>query len=102
MALLTHSLLGPIRGRIGDLQFTQRNGKTYVSVRRAPSRREPTLAQVEQQLRFRQAVAYATHALADPTLGDEYRRLSMRLKKSPFGLAVRDWFRVPTIEFLDV
>jgi hypothetical protein len=50
-------------------------------------------AQKEHRRRFKQAVAYAKAAMAEPTVRARYEKEAARRDKRPFDLAVSDYFK---------
>lgn len=93
-----------VRGLSGDLgnQFTvraSRDGGTTVSAKTDfENDREPSEAQKAHQLNFRDAIFYG-----QSMKGQEiYRIKADGTGKSPFNLAVADWFHAPEIIDLDL
>jgi hypothetical protein len=94
---MTKIKLNPIieqaRGQLGEMVFrrTQSGGTSLI---RKPdmSKVAWSEAQAAQRERFRQAVAYARAALADPQARAVYEREATRKGKRAFDLAVSDWF----------
>jgi hypothetical protein len=50
-------------------------------------------AQKEQRLRFKQAVAYAKAALAEPTVRAAYEKEAKKAKKRAYDIAISDYFK---------
>ena len=50
-------------------------------------------AQKDHRLRFKQSVAYAKAAMADPTVRAHYEKEAAKQKKRPFDMAVSDYFK---------
>lgn len=50
-------------------------------------------AQKAHRLRFKQAVAYARAAMAEPTVRSHYEKEAAKLHKRSFDLAVSDYFK---------
>ena len=50
-------------------------------------------AQQAHRQRFKEAVAYARLAMADPVASTYYKEEATRLKKRPFDVAVSDFFK---------
>jgi hypothetical protein len=101
MAQIPNFLFRGMRGRIGNVVFRQINGRTFASAR--PRRRpvQPTVRQLEQQARFREATAYAQAAVADPARREIYTRMTA-CESSAHSAAMRDFLCSPTITLLDV
>lgn len=53
MAKINKSILGILNGKLGDVVFFQRNGKTYVRSLGVPRKSTITIAQQQQRARFR-------------------------------------------------
>jgi len=95
-----NSPLDGLSGRVGDLVFRRRAGKTIVA--RRPGRRDPSRATTEPRQgsmsRFKQAVAFARDARHQPA----YRSLCRQLRgASPYHLAIQDFLSEPVIEGVD-
>lgn len=60
MAKLLKGLFGPISGKVGNMVFVTRNGKSYVQSMPQPSHRKPTERQLEQRTRFGMVMGFAT------------------------------------------
>jgi hypothetical protein len=93
-----------VRGLSGSLgnQFSVRsrkNGRTTVAViSDYETQREPSEAQLAQQQAFREAIAYAK-----AMKGEEiYRLKADGSDKSPYNLAVADWFHAPEVSTIDL
>jgi len=101
MAIVSNNLL--IRGLSGNLgdQFvvrTDKNGRTIVSAKsNFESDREYSLAQLAQQQAFREAVAYAKSAKGQ----EIYITKANGGPKSPYNIAIADWFNRPHILEVD-
>ena len=92
-------LLEGLSGRVGDVVFRIRDGRTFVA--RRPVRRATTAttgARRERLSRFKQAVAFAREARHKPA----FRSLSRMLRGySPYHLAIQDYLSEPVIERVD-
>jgi hypothetical protein len=102
MAIVSNNLL--VRGLSGNLgdQFvvrTEKNGRTIVSAKtNFENDREYSPAQLAQQQAFREAVAYAK-----AMKGQEiYITKANGGSKSPYNIAVADWFNRPEILEIDL
>ncbi|HEY0059412.1 MAG TPA: hypothetical protein VGB56_09760 [Flavisolibacter sp.] len=93
--IATHGL----SGKVGQLVFRQRNGRTFVSkVPRAQG--PPSEAQLDLRSRFRQAVLYARTAVADAATKLFY---TSRVKpwQTAYNVAFSDFFKTPQIGDID-
>jgi hypothetical protein len=89
-------LLEGLSGRVGDVVFRIRDGRTFVARRpvRGPAR-AATGARGETISRFKLAVAFAREARHKPA----FRSLSRMLRGySPYHLAIQDFLSIPVIE----
>lgn len=88
-------------GRLGDVVFRTVNGRTYMSRHPRASDNAPTKRQREQQVRFREAAAYARRVTADSGMRARY----VPFVKNPsafYAAVVRDYLRPPVIEAVDL
>jgi hypothetical protein len=94
-----NTLLEGLSGRVGDVVFRIRDGRTFVA--RRPVRcaaATATGARGETLSRFKQAVAFAREARHKPA----FRSLSRMLRGySPYHLAIQDYLSEPVIERVD-
>ena len=83
-----------ISGRLERMVFRRSYGGG-MSLMRKPdmSNVEWSQKQVSHRQRFRQAVAYARAAMADPQASQVYRQESQLAGKRAFALAVSDYFK---------
>src|SRR5262245_558586 len=87
-------LVKDIRGQLGDFVFRRsRSGKLFMYNKPDMSRVKWTKAQKEQRQRFKEAVAYAKAALADPKIRAKYEKRAARQNKRPRDLAISDYFK---------
>ena len=87
-------ILKQVRGQLGEAVFRRsHNGK--ISMMRKPDMSNVVWSekQIAHRERFRQAVAYARAAMADPQISDRYRLAAERVGQRPFDLAVSDFFK---------
>jgi hypothetical protein len=92
-----------LSGKIGDLLvFRRRDGQTIVSKAPESSKKPLTAKQVEHQRKFRQAVLYAQAAVKDEGLAEIYEAVAAKKKRTPFTVAVADFFNAPEIEHIDL
>lgn len=102
MAKVTNNIF--VRGLSGSLgnQFSLRsrkNSRTTVAViTDYENDREPSEAQLAQQQAFREAIAYAQAAKDE----EAYHLKADGTDKSPFNLAVADWFHAPEVSSLNL
>lgn len=82
-----------LRGKIGKLVF-RRNHSGTLSVTKVPdmSRVKWSPAQQEHRQRFKEAVAAARSAMADPVIRAKYEQAAAQKGKRPFDLAVSDFY----------
>jgi hypothetical protein len=95
MAIVTNNIaVEGLSGKMGNLVFRQLNGKTIVQA--APVRKAPyNKAQLKQQNRFKEAMAYARVLLADPIVKAKYKAKA-RAKGgnlNAFNVAVSEYMR---------
>ncbi|MBP6874598.1 MAG: hypothetical protein KBD56_00855 [Candidatus Eisenbacteria bacterium] len=89
-----------LSGRVGDLVFRRRGGKTIVSRRPAKKekKRPSTKPREGAMSRFREAVVFAREARHQPA----FRSLCRQLRgASPYHLAIQDYLSIPSIETID-
>ncbi len=92
--VVTHGL----SGKIGDmLIFRQQGGKTIVSTKSNKPRKQSE-KQKEHQKRFQRATLYAKAAQAT----EEYLTAAASKGKTPYLVAVADFFNAPDIDQIDV
>jgi hypothetical protein len=88
-----HALIEEINGTLYDVVFNRApNGDLIVSKRPDMTGVEWSQAQTAHRARFKQAVAYARAALADPTLRARYERRAKRQHKRAWDVAMSDYF----------
>jgi len=95
-------LLEQVRGQLGDLVFKQYADKTVLSRKPSFEGVEWSAAQVTHRERFRQAVAYAKSALADPEAQAAYSAAARAAGRTAFNLAVADFFHLPVVDEVDL
>jgi hypothetical protein len=92
--VILNPLLDGLHGRVGNLVFRRTStGKTTMYARPEKSQRIASEAQKAQRERFKQAVAYAYAAMAEPNVRAHYEEQAAKVKKTPFSLAVSDYFK---------
>ena len=83
-----------IRGKVGDVVFRiSPSGKTFISKAPDMSNVEWSPAQKENRGRFKQAIAYARAAMADPDVRAMYEKQAAEQNRKPFRVAVSDYLK---------
>jgi hypothetical protein len=83
-----------IRGTLYDVVFKlSPHGKMIVTKRPDMSKVKWSMAQKEQRQRFKQAVAYAKTALAEPKVRKVYEKMAAKQHKRAWDVAVSDYFK---------
>jgi len=95
---MTKAKLNPIllelHGKMGDMVFRRiRNGGISLIRKADMSKVKWSAAQIAQRKRFREAVALAHQALADPAQRAEYERSAAKTGKRAIELAISDFVR---------
>jgi len=95
MAKVTLSpLIKDIRGKLGDTVFRRLpNGELIASKTPDMSNVTWSKAQKAHRQRFKQAIAYAKAAMAEPKVRAQYEKAAVKAGKRPFDLAVSDYFK---------
>jgi hypothetical protein len=88
-------------GAIGRLVFRKYRGRTIVG-RKPVSNKPPTEGQLAQREEFKEAVAFAKFAMADPALHEFYEPLALQRDITIYALAVGDYLKKPSIKPLDL
>jgi hypothetical protein len=97
-----NTLIGILRGKLGDLVFVPGKDGTVIVKHRPVRRAEFTPAQRANHSRFAQAVAYARLARQQPDLDAFYRALARDRGARPCDLAHADFCHPPIIEDVDL
>jgi hypothetical protein len=98
--VISNPIVRGIQGSIGGLVFRgMPDGKTWVSGKPDFSNRKFSVEQKSHQGRFREAAAYAREAAKTQPI---YAELAAGTVKSPYNVALSDWFHAPEILELDV
>ena len=94
MALVTlNPMIERIQRKFGNMVFRRTAyGKTAATKVPDMSNVKWSKAQKEHRQRFKQAVAYAHAALADPKVRVKYEKAAAKQGKRTFDLAVSDFF----------
>ena len=89
-----NSMLKEVHGRVGDIIF-RKSHTGEISITKLPdmSNVEWSDAQKAHRQRFKQAVAYAKAAMAEPKVRRKYEKEAAKKNKRPFDLAVSDYFK---------
>lgn len=80
-----------IHGKLGDFIVKQRDGRFYISQRPDYSKRVLSPVQKETNARFRAAVQYAKHVIADPEAKRQYKDSAEQSGKSVYSVAIADY-----------
>jgi hypothetical protein len=87
-------MLTAIHGRSGNLVFRRsRNGDVYTMKLPDMSKVKWSEAQKGHRERFKEAIAYAKAAMAEPTVRAQYEKIAAKKGGSPFFVAVSDYFK---------
>ena len=89
------------RGSIGKLVFKKYKGRTIVSTKPVITK-EPSPEQLAQRQLFKEAVAFAKFAMADPALREFYEPIALQREISVYALAIGDFLKEPSIKPLDL
>ena len=95
MAKVTlNPLFDDIRGKIGDYVLRRApSGRLILSRSPDMSRVKWSKTQKENRQRFKEAVAYAKAAMADPHLRASYEKRATEEGKRPYDLALSDYLK---------
>lgn len=95
MAKITlNPLVTEASGKVGDLVFRRTpNGKMSLIKLADMSKVKWSKAQKEHRKRFKEAIAYAKAAMAEPKVRAKYEKSARKLNKRPFDIAVSDYFK---------
>jgi len=91
-------ILNPIieraQGKMGNIVF-RRSHTGEMSITKLPdmSKVKWSQAQKAHRQRFKQAVAYAKAAMAEPTVRAVYAETAAQMNKRPLDMAVSDYFK---------
>jgi len=87
-------LVKDIRGKAGGYVFRRTHtGEIILSKAPDMSRVKWSPAQQAHRKRFKQAIAYAKAAMAEPKARAHYEKAAVKHGKRPFDLAVSDFFK---------
>ncbi len=87
-------MIKDIRGKLGDYVFRRiHTGELILSKVPDMSKVKWGKAQKAHRKRFKQAIAYAKAAMAEPKVRTRYEKEAAKKNKRPFDLAVSDYFK---------
>lgn len=87
-------LLEDIRGKLGNLSIRRsRTGRFYLANLPDMSTVKWSDAQKAHRQRFKEAVAYAKAAMADPQVRARYEERAAEANRTPFSMAISDYFK---------
>ncbi len=87
-------VLTEFHGQIGNLVFRRtRNGGLSLMRKADMSKVKWSPAQCASRQRFREAVAYAKQALADPQLRDHFEAVAAKSGKRPHEVAIAEYLQ---------
>jgi hypothetical protein len=95
-------VLQSVRGKVGDLVFSKRNGGVFISRRPENGNRILSAAQEAVQERFRQAALYGKSAMADPQVRALYEAQAKKRKQPIFSVMIENFFKPPSLEEIDM
>ena len=95
MAKVTlNPLIKQISGKMGDIVFrVSPTGEQTIMKLPDMSGVKWSKAQKEHRQRFKQAVAYARAAMAEPKVRRLYEKMAAKNHKRPYDMAVSDFFK---------
>jgi hypothetical protein len=79
-------------GTLGDWTFRWTHGRQTIMKTPDLSKVKWSKAQKAHRQRFRQAIAYARRAMADPSIRAHYQKVAKKAGRQPFRVAVSDFF----------
>jgi hypothetical protein len=83
-----------VRGKVGEFVFRRTHtGEIILSKSPDMSNVKWSEAQAAHRQRFKEAIAYAKAAMADPQVRAIYEKLAAEQNKRPFDTAVSDYFK---------
>lgn len=89
-----------LSGKLGQFIFRRWYGKTVLTIKAARYNKKSAL-QVQRQLLFRQAIAYAKTAISDPSLFKFYSSKTKGAQR-PYNVAISDFLSPPVIHEVDL
>ena len=89
-------------GEVGNLVYSMRYGRTYVSEKAEISPKKITEAQMAVRRRFRQATMYARTVMADPEARAPYA-IAAKARGMPLqNVAIADFLNGPSVDQIDL
>jgi hypothetical protein len=88
-----NSMFQSINGSVDGVVFRWLHGGQVVGKMPDMSKVKWSKAQKAHRQRFKQAVAYARSAMAEPTVRARYEQAAAKQGRRPFDLAVSDYFK---------
>lgn len=89
--VIIHAPFVKYTGKIGKLSYRWMYGKQTVMKTPDMSKVKWSKAQKESRQRFKQAIAYARQAMADPKVRARYEKAGKKAGRQPFRVAVSDF-----------
>jgi hypothetical protein len=80
-------------GKMGDWTYRWMHGRQTVMKTPDMSKVKWSEAQKAHRERFREAIAYAHEAMADPRVRAYYEKVASKKGRQPFRVAVSDFFK---------
>ena len=90
-AILQPGLLA-LRGKMGGWTYRRMYGKQTIMKTPDMSGVKWSKAQQAHRQRFKEAIAYARNAMAEPNVRAHYEKVAARKGRQPFRVAVSDFF----------
>jgi DnaJ-class molecular chaperone len=91
------ALLSPgiqrLSGKMGDWTYRRMYGKQTIMKTPDMSKVKWSEAQKESRRRFKEAIAYAHRAMADPKVRAHYEKIAKKANRQAFRVAVSDFLR---------
>lgn len=91
--IILNPVFTEMHGTVGSLTFRRMHGRQTIIKKPDMSNVQWSPAQQAHRQRFKQAVAYAQSAMADPEVRARYEQEAAAKGKRPFDLAVSDYFK---------
>jgi len=92
--IILNPIIRQAQGKMGNIVF-RRSHTGEMTITKLPdmSKVKWSKAQKAHRQRFKQAVAYAKAAMAEPKVRAVYEKAAAKKSKRPFDLAVSDYFK---------
>jgi len=92
--IILHPMIQRVQGKMGDVVFrVSPTGKQTIIKLADMSNVKWSEAQEAHRQRFKQAVAYARAAMAEPKVRKVYEKMAVKQHKRPWDMAVSDYFK---------